>query len=166
MTAMQVSHKLTLNASTCMSTLTDLRRGQLLDCLNPAARMSRLYWLTKAGARMQSRLRRSERRKPLVHDVPQVDWDLYGFVCFSHRAAIVSVLSEALQAATIKRRARKHRPRIRMSANNVRDALRLLLARGIVQRTTVPRRRHAHYELSPVCRDFPRLLREAEWVGS
>lgn len=45
-----------------------------------------------------------------------------------------------------------------MSANNVRDAVKLLLAAGVVRVVRVRRRKHPHYELVDECRDFPRLL--------
>ena len=166
MTATQLAHQLDVNASTCMSILSERQAHGLLVCLNPSARKSRLYWLTASGVRMQSELRVRAGLAPLAHDAPEIDWSLYGFVCFSHRAAILSVLTEPLQAATIKRRARTRQPGIRLSANNVRDAMRLLVAGGIVRRVCVRKKKHAHYELAEACRGFPRLLQQAVWRGA
>jgi len=161
MTAIQLSRRLELKRYSCMSALRELAQRGLMVCLNPTARQSRLYWLTEAGVRAQNRLRREDAATPLVHDVPDVNWEQYGFVCYSHRAVIVSVLTEPLQAATIKRRARRRWSDLRMSANNVRDAVKLLRAAGIVRVVRVRRRKHPHYELVEACRGFPRLLGQA-----
>ena len=74
-----------------------------------------------------------DRLRPIAHDCPNLDWQLYGDVCYSHRAAVVRVLTEPMQPAQIKRKALFKDSRIRMSANNVRDVIRLLLAKGIVE---------------------------------
>jgi len=161
MTAMQLSRRLEIKRYTCMSALRDCVARGLLVCLNSRARQSRLYWLSEKGVRAQRELRRSEGKPALVHDVPDIDWERYGFVCFSHRAAIVSVLTEPLQAATIKRRARRRHSGLRMSANNVRDALKLLVRAGIVRRVLVRRWKHPRYELVEGCREFGRLLANA-----
>lgn len=161
MTAIQLSRRLDLKRYSCMSALRELAQRGLMTCLNPTARQSRLYWLTEAGVRAQNRLRREAGAAGLVHDLPDVNWEQYGFVCYSHRAAIVCVLSEPLQAATIKRRARRRWSSLRMSANNVRDAVKLLRTAGIVRAVRVRRRKHPRYELVEDCRGFPRLLARA-----
>ena len=52
-------------------------------------------------------------------------------VCFSHRAAVIQALDRAMQPAAIKRKAKSQNPDLKMSANNVRDVIKLFLQRGI-----------------------------------
>ena len=115
-----------------MRAVWELTIYKMICCLNQEARSSRLYWLTALGAACQKRLRKDLHLPPLEHCFPEVDWQLYGWVCFSHRKAIIKALTEPLQPSAIKRRAFKQDTRLRMSANNVRDIMRLFLERGIV----------------------------------
>ena len=59
-------------------------------------------------------------------------------------------------------RARTHNPGIRMSANNVRDVIRLFVSKGVVRPITAKRRSHRRYELSEVGKQLRLLLLEAE----
>ena len=76
--------------------------------------------------------------------------------------AIIKAMKEPLQPATIKRRARSLDPNLRMSANNVRDVIRLLLDRGIVRRVEIKKKRHPRYELTELGRVIQELLLRAE----
>lgn len=53
-------------------------------------------------------------------------------------------------------------PLIRMSANNVRDIIRLFLKRGIVQSVAVSGIRHPNYQLTPKGIQLQELLLRAE----
>lgn len=139
-----------------------LSQSRLLECLNPGVIRHRLYWLTQSGSRCQRRLRRAAGLRTKVDAIPSVDWDLYGQVCYRHRSTVIRELSEPLQPATIKRRARRRNDSIRMSANNVRDVVRYLLSQGIVRKVTIPRQHHPSYALTPVGETFRSLLLNAE----
>jgi len=93
-----------------------------------------------------------------------VDWNLLGWVCYRHRAAILKTLSEPLQPSAIKRRARARDPTLRMSANNVRDVIRLFKQRGIVQPVYLRKKKHPRYELTDVGKTLRQLLGQAESV--
>lgn len=139
----------------------ELACRHLVDCLNATARKSRLYWLTEMGCRCQTRLRKTLHFSPVTHELPPVDWFLYGWLCFRHRAAIVAAMNEPLQPATIKRRARQRDQTLRMSANNVRDVMKLFLRRGVVRKVNLPREHHPRYQLTRAGRTFRALLLNA-----
>lgn len=142
----------------------ELALHDLVRCLNRSARQSRLYWLTEDGRRVQQRARRLLNLAPLQHDLPRMDWDLYGWVCYRHRSAIIKALDRPMRPVLIKRRARQRDERTRMSANNVRDSIKLLLERGIVRQVAVPREPHPSYELTENGEAIRSLLLRAEGV--
>ena len=134
----------------------------LVECLNPAARRSRVNWLTELGVVCQGELVKSKGLTEVKHDFPRVDWEAYGWICFSHRSAVVKALTRPMQPATIKRVGRFRDPQIRMSANNVRDIIRLFLERGIVQKVSIRGKAHPRYELTEMGRKMQDLLFSAE----
>jgi predicted transcriptional regulator len=166
LTATQLVKRCGYSADACMVILRGLAKNGVVNCLNADALQNRLYWLTEYGKLLQARLNREVGKETPSHDVPEIDWSQYAFVCFEHRAAIIKALEEPLQPATIKKRARSRDPELRMSSNNTRDAIRLLLHRGIVRQVRVRKRAHPRYELTDECREFPRLLRQAMWRGA
>jgi hypothetical protein len=97
-------------------------------------------------------------------DLPVVDWHLYGWLCYRHRAAILKTIVEPMQPATIKRKARSHDPTLRMSANNVRDVMRLFLWKSIVRQVWIRKKRHPRYELTEVGKILRQLLIQVEVV--
>lgn len=136
---------------------------RLVSCLNPSARRSRLYWLSRHGRSVQRRMRGDARWRP--SDFPTSDWELYGWTCYSHRSAIIKAMAQPLHAAAIRRKASANDPALHLSSNNARDALYLLLDRGVVRRVIREGEPHPLYELTDAgksCRDL--LLRaEAPW---
>lgn len=162
LTATQLAHRLQMQRDECSVLLNQLALYGLVCCLNPSARRSRVFWLTDAGHACQRRVREAQGLAPLRFDFPVVDWECYGRVCYRHRAAIVSALTEPLQPAAIKRRARARDSSLRMSANNVRDALRELRQFDVVRPVREPQVAHARYELTDLGRCCQFLLRRAE----
>ncbi len=166
MTARQLSQHTEITLDTCSLVLKGLAGHGLVTCLNGRARRSRLYWLTQPGKQCQSRLRRERGLGALPYDFPMVDWELYGWVCFTHRAAVLTALREPMQPAHIKRVARSQNPALKMSANNVRDVIRLFMWRGIVERLPrLKRRSHPRYELTEEGRKLRVLLLRANEGG-
>lgn len=134
---------------TCSLVLKKLAGSGLVTCLNGRARRSRLYWLTQPGKECQSRLQQEQGLGVLRNDIPIVDWELYGWVCFRHRAAVLTTLREPMQPSQIKRVARSQNPELKMSANNVRDVIRLFMKRGIVERVPERKKRsHPQYQVT------------------
>lgn len=142
--------------------LLQLTQKQVVYCMNPQARRSRLYWLTNLGLQCQRQLRKKQGLAPLDRTLPDLDWPSYGWLCYSHRASIVKAMKQPLQAATIRRRAKAASPGIRMSANNVRDAIPHIVRKGIARKVHVPKKKHPHYELTELGKKFQRLLLDAE----
>ena len=161
MTAKQIAHYTDLSIDTCSYVLGELVTYKIITCLNVASRRSRLYWLTDLGKNCQKKLFAEQELPEPKHDFPGVDWNLYGWVCFSHRSAIIRAMYGPMQPVTIKHKARSRNPLIRMSANNVRDVIRLFLARGIVQPVKVKRKAHLHYELTDSGKKLQTLLNRA-----
>ena len=161
MTAKQIAHHTELSIDTCSYVLWELVIYKLVTCLNNASRRSRLYWLTDLGIECQRKLYADSDLPIPIHDFPNVDWNLYGWACFSHRSAIIRAMSGSMQPVTIKHKARSRNPLIRMSANNVRDVIRLFLAKGIVEPIKVKRKAHLHYELTDSGKKLQSLLNHA-----
>ena len=86
---------------------------------------------------------------------------LYGWLSNTHREAIVCALQEPLRPSQIKRRLRQIRPHVRISADNIRDCLQLLLRRRIVRVVSEVGKRYLYYTLTPSGRNLQRLLRSA-----
>ena len=145
MTASQVAVRMSLGRGACSKAIQRLVRHGLLACLNPTARRSRLYWRTRKGTRD-----------------PSMDWDLYAWTCYSHRRAVIKALDVARCPADIKRRARYQDSNLKMSANNVRDVIRLRLQKGLVDRIQARRRSHPRYELTNLGRAIQTLLLAAD----
>lgn len=162
MTAKQLARKTDLDLDFCSYTLGELAKHQLVSCLNPNANRSRLYWLTSLGKACQQRGRGNLHLPPLIYDMPVVDWDLYGWICFNHRKAVIKALKEPMQPATIKRRAKFDDPDLRMSANNVRDVIRLFLQKKIVRPVQVKKKAHLRYELTEEGNMLRQLLMNAD----
>ncbi len=159
MTATQLSRLTGLDLDPTMKVVRRLVKLQFLRCLNPQARRSRLYWLTTRRAAYSERFGSAR-----CDHQPSIDWDLYGWVCYSHRAAILKALTHPLQPCEIKRKARFDNPALRMSANNVRDVIRLFVVKGIVRSVRGKRRAHTRYELTTLGDALRTLLLRAELV--
>ena len=157
-TAKQIAHRHGISLDSCSSAIFDMRTNRLLRCMNPVARRSRLFWLTQLGAKCQHRTRKKHDRPIVKHDIPDIDWDLYGWVCFTHRSAIIRALHGAMQPSAIKRRAYQQFSELKMSANNVRDVIRLFLARGIVCPVRIRKKKHLRYELTETGKCLQALL--------
>ena len=133
----------------------------LIECKNNAARRSRLYGLTELGLRCWKQPARIKSASP----ISDIDWDLYGWICYRHRSTVIKTLTEPMQPATIKRKARSRDPTLRMSANNVRDIMRLFLKRGLVRPVKIRKKAHMRYELTEMGRVLQELLLRAEAVA-
>ncbi len=164
MTAKQLSRKTRIGIDTCSHVVGRFAQQHLAVCLNPAARSSRLYGLTDLGRKCREKLCRALGlpEKPEVCEVLGVDWELYGWLCFSHRAAIMRILSEAMQPSAMKRKLRSVNSSVKISANNIRDVIRLFLQKGIVRKILVRKKAHPRYELTEDGLAFQKLLFLAE----
>ena len=161
-TAKQLTLQHSLSLDSCCYILWELVVYRLISCLNSSARRSRVYWLTPLGENCQRTLRHQQGLPPRERDFPEIDWDLYGWVCFTHRSAVIRALHGAMQPAAIKRRARLQHPDLKMSANNVRDVMRLFLAKGIVMPVRIRKKKHLRYELTDTGKQLQEILFRAE----
>ncbi len=162
MTASQLAPQLETTQARCSRVLRGLTQHGLTRCLNPGARRGRVYGLTPEGEHHQQHLRSDQGLGSVKYSAPDIDWGLYGWVCFSHRSAILRAMDRPLQPATIKRIARHQNEELRMSANNVRDVIRLFVAQSIAKAVQENRYTHPRYELTERGRAFQAVLLGAE----
>ncbi len=162
LTAKQISRRTRISVDTCSYLLGKFVAKGIGVCLNPNARNSRLYWVTEVGFKCQKRLHRELSLPETMYDVPSVNWELYGWVCYNHRAAIIRILTEAMQPSEMKRKLRSSKPNIKISANNIRDVIKLFLQKGIVQKVFARKKAHPRYGLTELGTKFQRLLSRAE----
>ena len=164
LTAKQIARRTGIDVDTCSYVLGKCAVRRFVTCLNPNARSSRLYWVTRLGQGCRKKLLRESapHDTPQPYELPEVDWELYGWACFRHRGAVIKTLTRPMQPSEIKRILRVHGPRVRISANNIRDVMRLFLQRGIVQKVFVRKKAHPRYELTELGQRMQRLLSRAE----
>lgn len=159
---MQLSRQIDIPIDKYSYLLTKLARNGILQCLNANARRGRLFWFTDQGQHYHQQLRDHFRLPAISYDLPDIDWELLGSCCFSHRATVIKTLIDSVQPAQIKRKALQNNPKIRMSANNVRDVIRYLREKRIVQPVKVRKKSHLHYELTEQGVLFRNFLIQAE----
>lgn len=162
LTSKQLAHRTGLTFDACRDVVRKLHSRGLIQCLNPEARRSRVYWLTELGMACLKGIGESNERCVDLSEVPQVDWALFGWLCYSHRAAVLKTLAIPLQPAAIKRRARSQIPGLRMSANNVRDVIRLFREKRVVRPVRIRKRAFPAYEPTAKGQVLRELLIRAE----
>lgn len=158
MTAKQLSRKTGIPPDTCSHTLRKFTSKGQAVCLNPKSRTSRLYQLTELGIRCQKQVYQDSNHPYKEYNLPDIDWQLYGWVCFNHRCSVIKTLITPLQPSEIKRILRVHRPNIKISANNIRDIIKLFLAKAIVRPVKLRKKAHLRYELTELGDQFRQLL--------
>lgn len=161
LTATHIARRTGQNLDATLQVLWALSLYGVVCCLNRDTHHNRIYWLTKLGLKCQERLRKQLGLKQLTHSIPDVPWNLYSSVCYSHRATIIKTMHGLMQPAEIKRKALAQNRSLRMSANNVRDVMRYLLRQGIVEKVKVRKKAHPRYELADMGMTFRELLHGA-----
>tara|TARA_R110002111_G_scaffold177181_1_gene243194 strand:- start:3424 stop:3963 length:540 start_codon:yes stop_codon:yes gene_type:complete len=161
-TPAQLSYQTGLETKQCTDLVRNLSQKGLFHCINPEARIGRLYWLTKTGCTFQNRIRKEQKLPFLNHPLPSINWPLYGQLCFSHRSAVIKTLSIPLQPAEIKRKLRIEQPQVHINADNVRDIIRFFKFQNIVQPIYSRRKAYPKYELTQMGKQFRELLIRAE----
>ncbi len=162
MTAKQLAQVTSMREDCCSYVLKELSAYQLVYCLNPGARRSRLYWLTNKCKQYQKKILKTHGLPIYDYDFPIVDWKLYGWICYSHRAAIINVLTEPLQPASIRRKIKQLFPDMKISVNNVADILRLFLKKRIIKPVSIRRKVFLRYELTELGNKLQALLCRVE----
>ena len=161
-TARQLSQRTGIPVDTCSYFIAKFTIKGLSICLNLGAIKSRLYWLTEFGLRCQKQLHQDLNLLYKEYNLPDINWHLYGWVNFNHRSAIIKILTTPMQPAEIKKVLRSRRPNIKISANNVRDIIKLFLARDIVSPVKIRKKAHLRYELTDLGTKLRQLLIRAD----
>ena len=162
LTGKQIGRRTGIPIDTCSYVVAKLVTRGLLICLNPKARNSRLYWLTGLGVQCQKRVHQDSALSYEEYDLPSIDWALYGWICFSHRSIVMKTLTVPMQPSEIKRMIRKRRAGMKISANNIRDVVKLLLEKGIVQKVYFRKKAHPKYELTDSGNKLREILMQSE----
>ena len=162
MTAKQLAQITGIREDCCSYVLKELSEYRQVYCLNSGARRSRLYWLTNKCKQYQKKILKTHGLPIYDYDFPIVDWKLYGWVCYNHRAAIIKAITEPLQPASIRRKIKQLFPDMKISANNVADILRLFLKKRIVKPVNIPRKAFCRYELTELGNKLQTFLRQVE----
>ena len=160
-TAKQLTRRTGIPADTCSYLLGRFTIKGILICLNPGAIKSRLYWLTKIGIRFRKQLHQDLSMTYKEYTLLNIDWHLYGWINFNHRKAIIRILTIPMQPSEIKRVLRIHRSSVKISANNIRDIIKLFLARNIVRPVKIRKKAHPRYELTDLGIKLRQLLIQA-----
>jgi len=163
-TATQLSQRTGIPRDTSSYLLAKLKIKGFLVCLNPGAIKSRVYWLTEFGIRCRKQLHQDLGLLYKEYNLPDTNWHLYGWINFTHRSAIIKILTTPMQPAEIKKALRIRRPNIKISANNVRDIIKLFLARNIVKPVKIRKKAHPRYELTDLGTKLRQLLLRADAV--
>jgi DNA-binding Lrp family transcriptional regulator len=146
----------------------ELHQRGLVECLNPTATSCRIYGTTALGARCRQSLFGREEPRDLgagLEYPPKDDrvfYELLGWCSYVHRSAIIRAMEGQMQPASVKRRAKQLFPDLRMSANNCRDAMKLMESRGIIRRVGVRGKTHPRFALTKLGRRIRELLLVAE----
>lgn len=158
MTAKQLSRQTAISKEMCSYLLGKFAALQLCVCLNPIAGNSRLYWMTDIGKEIQGKLQKEMNLPQKDIGFDSVNWNLYGWVCFSHRSIVLRALIEPMQPSEIRHRIRYRFPFAKITANNVRDIIRLFEKKAIVRKVFVKKKVHPRYELTEAGLQFQKLL--------
>ena len=164
MTAGQISSRTGIPKNTCSHIIAQCSVQGLLICLNPQQRNSRLYALTSHGRRIRKQLCKGTNLPFKEYDQPDINWSLFGSVCFNHRSAVIRTMFGPMQPSEIKRVLRMQQSSIKISANNVRDIIKLFVEKNIVRSVNVKKKAHPLYELTKLGIQLQRLLRHAQGV--
>ncbi len=157
MTATQLNPRVLLPRRECSDLLHEMSQSGLLCCLNPDAIRSRVYGLTEQGKKWREKLWPFF---PSYEQPETVDWQIYGLMCFSHRLAVITSIDVPMNPAAMKRQALRNNPDIRMSANNVRDIIPILVDLDILY-PFIPRKGYIQYTLTRIGFTIKRLLLRA-----
>ncbi len=162
MTAKQMAQKTGMSLGECSLILGQLVLCRLVKCLNPSAVRSRIYWLTPTGIFCQRKISNQKNLPKSLKKLPDIDWELYGWICYSHRSAVIKALTEPMQPAKIKRKITQSNRRAKISANNVRDIIRLFVKKGIVEPVQYRKEAHPRYELTQIGKALQSFLIQSQ----
>ena len=162
LTAKQLAKITSIPADTCSYIIARLTVADMITCLNPQAKSSRLYWLTETGCQCQQELNQDLNLQYKEYNLPDVNWETYGWICFSHRSIVLKAITELMQPSAIRRAIRKRFPKALISANNVRDIIKLFLDKGLIRKVYVRKKAHPRYELADSGSAFQKLLIQSE----
>ena len=166
MTAKQLAQVTGMRQDSCSYVLAELHTYRMVYCMNPQARRSRLYWLTDQGKHYRKHILKIQGLASPAYDLPTVDWKLYGWVCYTHRAAVIQALTKPLQPASIRRKVKQQNRDVKISTNNIADILHRFLEKKIIKPVKIRKKAYRRYELTKPGNNLRMLLQQVEKVNS
>ncbi|MEN6384055.1 MAG: hypothetical protein ABFD79_02545 [Phycisphaerales bacterium] len=158
LTAKQIAAKTGIPKDTCSHQMAKFVRNHLAICLNPIAGNTRVYWLTENGQKFREELCMESNLRHTDFILPNLNWELYGWICFNQRSVVLRALTEPMQPSQIRRRIKNRFASTKITSNNIRDVIRLLEKQGVVQKVFVGKRIRPKYELTETGLQFQKLL--------
>ena len=162
LTARQICNKTDISLDSCSHILRKMKKKNLTLCLNPKSRNSRLYGLTKKGIVYQKQLCKKTGIPVKKYNFPDIDWELYGWACFEHRLAVIKALNEPMRPSEIKKILKVQKPDLKISANNIRDIIRLFTSKNIVEPVKVKKMAYPRYQLTDIGIQLKKLSTNAQ----
>ncbi|HBG28974.1 MAG: hypothetical protein A2Y10_14870 [Planctomycetes bacterium GWF2_41_51] len=104
LTAKQIAAKTGIPKDTCSHLMPKFIRNHLAICLNPIAGNTRVYWLTEHGKKCREELCIESNLRYTEFTLPNLNWELYGWICFNQRSVVLRALTEPMQPSQIRRR--------------------------------------------------------------
>lgn len=161
LTAHQIARRTGLDPRKCMASLRKLAKRNLVRCLNPGAPASRLYVPTSTGQTCRKQLDGAVSESQHATSA-QLDWNLYGWLLYRHRSAILKALTSPMQPPDVKRAAKARDPTLRLSVDHCREALYDFVKKGIARTVPTKIERFKCYALTELGQRFRELLLGAE----
>ncbi len=165
LTATQIAKRTQMARDHVSDVVRELGIYKLCYCCNPESVRGRVVTLTKLGRKCRERLLRRYKLTELPCHTGEVDCNLLGWAVFRHRASVIKVLDRPMRAVTARKLAISKDSELRMSSNNARDVLKLVVKNGIAEAVEERKQAHPIYQLTDAGRQVQTLLYQAESPG-
>ena len=165
LTATQIAKRTQMARDHVSDVLRELSIYKLCCCCNPESVRGRVFTLTKLGRKCRERLLKKYKLTELPCHTGKVDCSLLGWAVFRHRASVIKILDRPMRAVTARKLAISRDSELRMSSNNARDILKLIVKNGIAKAVEERKQARPIYELTDAGRQLQMLLYQADTPG-
>lgn len=131
LTSLQIKRRLNMSLDAVSFIVWELSVYRLVYCLNPRARKSRLYFTSQLGKHARTVTLGISERPPSQDELPNLDWKTYGWLCYTHRAAVLKALVGPLRPSEVKRRLRLQQPDVRINVNHITEILKKFVEKDV-----------------------------------
>jgi len=131
-------------------------------CITEHRNKNRVLWLTLLGRACLRKLEKQHDLDSAELFFPDIDYRKYSSICYSQRGPLIRGMTKSMQPAKLRRIVVRLDPKLKMSANNARDAIKGMVALGLVEREIPRNGKHPKYKLTVEGGDVQKLLWKAE----